>query len=111
MATIATCGPGEAMTPLPFDAYMFDTLMPDLVGHDRQPSAFLVYLFLWRHTRAVEAKTVQIALQDIAEGSGVSKRSVQQAIVWLAKRQLIAVARHTITAVPVYTVRRPWKRD
>ena len=24
--------------------------MPDLVGHDRQPSAFLVYLTLWRQT-------------------------------------------------------------
>ena len=29
-----------------FDAYLVDTLMPDLVGHDGQPSAFLVYLFL-----------------------------------------------------------------
>ena len=28
------------------DDYVFDTLMPDLVGHDRQPSAFIVYLFL-----------------------------------------------------------------
>jgi hypothetical protein len=30
------------MTTLPLDAYIIDTLMPDLVGHDRQPSAFLV---------------------------------------------------------------------
>ena len=29
------------------DTYVMDTLMPDLVLHDRQPSAFLVYLHLW----------------------------------------------------------------
>ena len=38
------------MTTVPVDAYVLDTLMADLVGHDRQPSAFLVYLFLWRRT-------------------------------------------------------------
>jgi hypothetical protein len=36
-----------------FDAYLVDSLMPDLVGHDRQPSAFIVYLYLaHRVTRA-----------------------------------------------------------
>lgn len=39
-------------TPVLVDAYIVETLMPDLVGHDRQPSAFLVYLYLWRHTHA-----------------------------------------------------------
>jgi hypothetical protein len=29
---------------------------------------------------------------------------------WLAKRKLLAVAREHITAVPVYTVLRPWRR-
>ena len=32
--------------PARFDPYLLDSLMPDLVGHDRQPSAFLVYLYL-----------------------------------------------------------------
>src|SRR5712692_704868 len=99
------------MTTLSLDAYVLDTLMPDLVGHDRQPSAFLVYLLLWRRTHQSGRSTVQIALRDIAEGSGLSKRAVQQALGWLAKRQLIAVDRESITAIPVYTVRRPWKRD
>ena len=35
-----------------FDTYVVDTLMPVLVGHDGQPSAFLVYLFLWSQSRA-----------------------------------------------------------
>jgi DNA-binding MarR family transcriptional regulator len=92
------------------DDYVVDTLMPDLVGHDRQPSAFLVYLFLWRQTHAVNGSTVQVALRDIAEQTGLAKRSVQSALSWLVKRKLIAVARESITAIPVYTVMRPWRR-
>jgi DNA-binding MarR family transcriptional regulator len=95
---------------LQIDDYILDTLMVDLIGHDRQPSAFLVYLFLWRRTHGQCAATVQIALQDIAEQTGLSKRSVQSAIAWLAKRKLVAVARDSITAIPVYTVMRPWLR-
>lgn len=84
--------------------------MVDLVGHDRQPSAYLVYLYLWRVTHGMRQAAAQVALQDIAEGTGLSKRSVQSAIAWLAKRTLIDIARAGITAVPVYTVNRPWKR-
>jgi hypothetical protein len=38
------------MSAVEIDDYVLDTLMADLVGHDRQPSSFLVYLFLWRRT-------------------------------------------------------------
>jgi hypothetical protein len=98
------------MTTLPLDPYIVDTLMPDLVGHDRQPSAFLVYIYLWRHSHGAAAPSVQVALLDIAEGTGLSKRAVQDALGRLAKRKLLAVARESITAVPVYTVLRPWRR-
>ena len=98
------------MTTLALDAYIVDTLMPDLVGHDRQPSAFLVYLFLWRQTHGAGAATTQVALIDIAEGTGLSKRAVQDALGWLAKRRLLTVTRESITAVPVYAVQRPWRR-
>jgi hypothetical protein len=90
------------------DDYILDTLMPDLCGHDRQPSAFLVYLFLTR--QAERRRRVQIAQLDIAEGTGLSKRSVQSAIAWLAKRQLIGIERESITSVPVYTLNHPWRR-
>jgi DNA-binding MarR family transcriptional regulator len=89
------------------DDYIIDTLMRDLCGHDRQPSAFLVYLFLYRQAAAGE---VQIALRDIADSTGLSKRSVQTAVTRLIKRKLISAKRETITAVPIYTVLRPWKR-
>ncbi len=92
------------------DPYIVDTLMPDLVGHDRQPSAFLVYLYLWRQTHGAAAPHAQVALADIAEATGLSKRSVQGALGRLAKRRLVTVSRASITAVPVYSVLRPWRR-
>lgn len=94
---------------LQLDDYIVDTLMGDLIGHDRHPSAFVVYLFLWRLTHAEKAPHVQIALQDIAERTGLSKRSVQSALGRLAKRRLVAMTRASTTAVPVYTVLRPWR--
>ena len=106
----SNCQRHASMTTLAIDAYIVDTLMPDLVGHDRQPSAFLVYLFLWRIAHGTGAATTQVALLDIAEGTGLSKRAVQDALGRLAKRKLLSVARESITAVPVYTVLRPWRR-
>jgi hypothetical protein len=109
-ARIAYYGIRCHMLTVAVDSYILDSLMPDLVGHDRQPSAFLVYLFLWRLAHGSGAPTTQVALRDIAEGSGLSKRAVQGALAWLVKRRLIGVARANITAVPVYAVLQPWKR-
>jgi CRP-like cAMP-binding protein len=92
------------------DAYVLETLMPDLVGHDHQPSAFLVYLYLWSRTRGQDADEVSASLQQIAEGVGISRRAVQDAVARLAQRQLIGVERMSITAVPRYRVHRPWTR-
>ncbi len=89
------------------DDYIVDTLMRDLCGHDRQPSAFLVYLYLYRQSSAGQ---VQIALRDIAEGTGISKRSVQSALTRLVRRKLVSAHRAHITATPVYTVLKPWRR-
>ena len=85
--------------------------MGDLIGHDRQPSAFVVYLFLWRETHGLKRNAATVALQDMAERTGLSKRSVQSALSWLVKRRLIAVERESITAIPTYTVQRPWRRS
>jgi DNA-binding transcriptional ArsR family regulator len=94
-----------------FDAYVIDTLLPDLVGHDRQPSAFLVYLYLWRHTRSRELESVEVSLLDISEAVGISKRSVQEALRTLTKRALVGLDREGITAVGRYSVRAPWRRS
>jgi hypothetical protein len=95
---------------LQIDEYILDTLMVDLIGHDRQPSAYLVYLFLWRQTHGNKSASARVALQDIAEQTGLSKRSVQSAIAWLARRKLLTMSRESITAIPVYTIMRPWRR-
>ena len=93
-----------------FDAYVIDTLMHDLIGHDRAASAFVVYLYLWRESLGRELVTVQTSLRTIAEGTGLSKRGVQDALSVLSRRKLIGIARQSITDIPVYTVRRPWRR-
>lgn len=98
------------MTTVPVDAYVLDTLMADLVGHDRQPSAFLVYLFLWRRTHGSGEPTAQVSLLDISTATGLSKRAVQEALRSLTKRRLLTIEREGITAVPVYGVLRPWRR-
>lgn len=92
------------------DAYVFDTLMRDLIGHDRAASAFVVYLHLWRTSLGVGEPSVRASLRDIAEATGLSKRGIQEALSILSRRQLVGIARQSITDVPVYTVKRPWKR-
>src|SRR5262245_3289631 len=95
---------------LPLDAYVIDALMPDIVGHDRQPSAFLVWLCLWRRSLGEGKASVQVSLLDVAAAPGLSKRAVQEAIWRLIKRKLLGIERASITAVPVYSVKRPWVR-
>ena len=92
------------------DAYVFDVLMHYLIGHDRVASAFVVYLHLWRHSHGVGETSVQTSLREIAEGTGLSKRGVQDALTVLARRKLVGIARSSITDVPTYTVKRPWRR-
>lgn len=92
------------------DPYILDTLMADLVGHDRQPSAYLVYLALTRRAFGSHRSQVTIALQDLAEATGLSKRTVQTALAHLRYRRCITVQRTSLTATPTYTVLRPWRR-
>ena len=90
------------------DEYVIDVLMRDLVGHDRRPVCFLVYLWLafeYRRRRA----TVQISYQELAENIGVSKSSVQAAVSWLRRRKLLSTNKENATAVPHYTTLTPWK--
>ena len=91
------------------DDYVIDVLMRDLVGHDRRPVCFLVYLWL-----AVEQGRrngdVEISYREIAECIGVSKSSVQGAVSWLVRRKLLGVRKVSVTATPCYSVLCPWKK-
>jgi hypothetical protein len=92
-----------------FDSYVIDTLMRDLVGHDRKPTSFLVYLWLSAEQSRNNAD-VTVSYQQIAESIGVSKSSAQSAVTWLLRRKLLAVTRESVTATPGYRVLTPWKR-
>ena len=90
------------------DPYVIDSLMPDLVGHDRRPSAYIVYLYLWRRTRAATRATTA-SYQMIADGTGLSKASAQTAVGWLAQRRLIEVKRRTATSALSFTLLCHWR--
>src|SRR5262252_9539719 len=94
---------------LAIDAYVVDVLMPDLVGHDRSPAAFIVYLFLLRQTVKTRRDGVSLSLQTIATKTGLSKSSVQLALRRLNRRRLIDSSATTI-ANPLRRVLRPWMK-
>ena len=98
------------MLHIGIDQYVFDTLMPDLVGHDHSPSAFLVYLYLWAQLFRAEQKRMAMSLQQIAEGTGLSKSAVQAGLKILQRRGLIAISRKSRTAIPEYELLRHWMR-
>jgi DNA-binding GntR family transcriptional regulator len=100
----------NAIARMALDPYVIETLMPDLVGHDRRPSAFLVYLYLWRRTTGGRVRSDAISLRTIAEGTGVSKRAVQNALRALTRRRLISVSQASPTAASTFVVHRPWTR-
>jgi predicted transcriptional regulator len=91
------------------DEYVTDVLMRDLVGHDRRPVSFLVYLWLLAEQQRRNSP-VAISYQELAESIGVSKSSAQTAVSWLARRKLLSVAKANATATPRYTILSPWKK-
>lgn len=95
---------------LRLDAYITDVLMRDFVGHDRAPSAFVVFLWLWRQTHAQGRTKVGASLQDIARATGLSKSSVQNAIRNLKRRRMLTAESSSPTAAPIYRVNETWKR-
>lgn len=99
-----------SITIVKIDPYIVDTLMRDLVSHSRSASSYLVYLQLYRHTQGAGRDAVAISHGVLAELTGISKRSVQNAVAHLAGRRLIRRRRAGPTAVPVYTVLTPWLR-
>ncbi|HZO22466.1 MAG TPA: helix-turn-helix domain-containing protein [Steroidobacteraceae bacterium] len=98
------------MQRLSIDAYVTDVLMPDLVGHDRRPAAFVVYLFLLRHSGQRSSDRVSASLQTIATRTGLSKSSVQSSIRHLKRRRLLDPDLKATVTEPVRRVLRPWLR-
>ncbi|MDQ2867263.1 MAG: helix-turn-helix domain-containing protein [Verrucomicrobiota bacterium] len=94
---------------VPVDDYVLDVLMRDLVGHDQQPAAFLVYLYLYRVAQRRGWVRVELSLRAIAEGCGLSKSAVQVALRTLQRRELVRSERAHVTAVTRHRVLRHWR--
>lgn len=89
-----------------FDSYVLKSLMCDLVGHDRKPSAFLVYI-------AIEAQAsggvANLSYNQLADLTGLSRRAVQDAVLHLAERRLLECSRDSATDTTRYRTLAPWR--
>jgi len=96
------------MKTIALDRYILESLIVDLVGHDRRPAAFLLYLAL---TRLVGSKaSAALSLRDLTSATGLSRTAVQRASIHLKRRGLITTRADGPTAVPRYAVHCPWVR-
>jgi len=94
---------------IPVDDYVLDVLMRDLIGHDQQPAAYLVYLFLYGQAARKKWKPVAASLRMLADATGLSKSAIQTALATLRRRELIVTTRDHTTA-PRHRVVRHWRR-
>jgi hypothetical protein len=93
---------------IPVEEYVLDVLLRDLVGHDKHPAAFLVYLHLYGLAARCRWSPVAASLRDIAETTGLSKSAVQSALAVLRRRELVTTERTHRTATPEHRVLRHW---
>lgn len=94
---------------IPVDDYVLDVLMRDLVGHDQQPAAFLVFPHLYRVAEKQHWRPASRSLRQIAEETGLSKSAVQVALRTLRRRKLIESSSAHATAVGKHRVLRHWR--
>jgi hypothetical protein len=104
----------NAMVPrfhqtVPIDDYVLDVLMRDIVGHDQQPAAFLIYLYLSGRAARQRWRPVNASLRMLADETGLSKSAVQSALATLHFRQLVKTSRAHSTSVPAHRVLRHWR--
>ena len=92
------------------DDYVVDVLMRDLIGHDHQPTSFLIYLWFTYESSRVRRERVYASYQTVADAIGISKSAAQSGVRWLMRRKLLQATKTAPTAVPGYSVMRPWRR-
>jgi DNA-binding MarR family transcriptional regulator len=94
---------------IPIDDYVLDVLMRDLIGHDQQPAAYLVYLYLYGQATRKKWKPVAASVRMLADATGLSKSAIQIALANLRRRELITTTRDHATAVSRHRVLRHWR--
>jgi DNA-binding MarR family transcriptional regulator len=95
---------------VPVDDYVLDVLMRDLIGHDQQPAAYLVYLYLYGHAARSKWAPISVSLRALADATGLSKSAVQSALGRLRRRELIETESEHATATPRHRVLRHWRK-
>ena len=95
---------------IPIDDYVLDVLMRDLVGHDQQPAAYLVYVYLYGRAVRNKWRPMSASLRTLADATGLSKSAVQTALERLRHRELIVTASDHATATPRHRVLRYWRK-
>jgi hypothetical protein len=95
---------------IPVDDYVIDVLMRDIVGHDHQPAAYLVYLCLYGQATRTKWRPISASLRTLAEQTGLSKSAVQTALIDLRRRELIETKSTSRTATPTHRVLRHWRK-
>ncbi len=95
---------------IPIDDYVLDVLMRDLIGHDQQPAAYLVYLYLYGQATRKKWKPVAASLRTLADATGLSKSAIQIALATLCRRELIVTTRDHATATSRHRVLRHWRK-
>ena len=93
---------------VPVEDYVLDVLLRDLVGHDKHPAAFIVYLHLYGLAARRRWRPIGASLREIAETTGLSKSAVQTALHVLRRRELVATKKSGPTATPEHRVLRHW---
>lgn len=96
-----------AKATIELDRYVVETLMRDLVGHDRRPSAFLVYVAI---AGLGAGKAQAMSYSELSEVTGLSRRAVQDAVAHLARRKLLETNRVGPTETALYRALSPWRR-
>jgi transcription initiation factor IIE alpha subunit len=89
------------------DRYVLETLMRDLVGHDRKPSAFLLYLAV---LQTADRGKALLSHAQLAEMTGLSKRATQDALAHLSRRGLMSIRRAGPTEPAQLQPLAPWRR-
>ena len=97
-----------AKASLTLDRHVIDPLMRDLVGHDRKPSAYLVYLAVLTQN---EAGVRAMSYTELVDLTGLSRRSIQDAVAHLGRRKLIEIQRVGPTETAAYRALFPWRRS
>jgi DNA-binding MarR family transcriptional regulator len=92
------------------DDYVLDILMRDLIGHDQQPAAYLVYLYLYSQAARKKWKPVVASLRTLADATGLSKSAIQISLANLRRRELIVTTREHATATSRHRVLRHWRK-